>query len=94
MKIEFDNFVGQPCNSRTAYEFVPKKEYDLDLELIAKKLREKEVFIEIETPYLLMLKFCGKDISVFKSGKIIVKATNKKENAKKIATSLIKKING
>jgi ArsR family metal-binding transcriptional regulator len=93
MKIEFDNFIGQPCNSRTAYEFVPKREYSLNLELLAKKLREKEVFIEIETPYLLMLKFGGKDVSIFKSGKIIVKSTNKKENAKKIATSLIKKIN-
>ena len=92
MKIELDDFVGQPCNSRTAYEFVPKKEHSLDLEALARKLREQEVLIEIETPYLIMLKLGGKDLSLFKSGKIIVKSTSHKPSAKKIANDLIRKI--
>ena len=93
MKIELRGFVGQPCKSRVAYEFVPKNNYDLNLTEVAKKLREKEVFIEIETPYLLMLKSGGKDVSLFRSGKIIVKATQEKARAKEVAEKLIEKLN-
>lgn len=92
MKIELGNFVGQPCKSRVAYEFIPKNELKLNLEDAAANLRENEVFVEMETPYLLMLKIGGKDVSLFKSGKIIVKNTNEKAVARKIAESLVEKI--
>ena len=90
--IELSDFTGQPCRSRLAYEFVPKKENKLNLEKIVEKLRKNEVFIELDTPYLLMLKIGGKNVSLFKSGKIIVKETKDKKMAKKIAETLIKKM--
>ena len=93
MKIELSDFTGQPCKSRIAYEFIPKKNYSLDLKKTAEKLKKENVFIEIETPYLIMLKHLGKNVSLFKSGKIIVKSVNEKNDARKIAESLIKKIN-
>lgn len=93
MKLELNDFVGKPCNSRTAYEFVPKAEHSLDLENVAAKLRQGEVFIEMETPYLLMLKVGGRDVSLFKSGKIIVKSTQEKQAARKVAVKVFEKIN-
>ncbi|MCR4369156.1 MAG: hypothetical protein NUV67_04590 [archaeon] len=92
MKIELSNFTGQPCKSRMAYEFLPNKEYSLNLEKTANALREQEVFIELESDYLLMLKMQGHDISLFRSGKIIVKAINDKEKARNIAQNLVKKL--
>ena len=91
-KLELSSFVGQPCKSRIAFEFVPKKDHNLALEEVASVLRKNEVFVEIETPYLLMLKIGGKDVSLFKSGKIIVKSTNQQWVAKGIAESLVQKM--
>ncbi|HLC79567.1 MAG TPA: hypothetical protein VJG83_04010 [archaeon] len=93
MKIELSDFVAKPCKSRIAFEFVPKQDYGLDLQVVAKKLREQEVFVEIETPYLLMLKFAGRDVSIFKSSKIIVKSTNDEQEASRIAKGLVEKMN-
>ena len=92
MKFELSGFVGQPCTSRIAFEFTPKKDYKLNLEKVVKVLKKNEVFVEMETPYLLMLKVGGKNVSLFKSGKIIVKSTNDKESARKIAEQLVKKM--
>ncbi|MBI4210188.1 MAG: hypothetical protein HY544_01625 [Candidatus Diapherotrites archaeon] len=91
MKLELSSFVGQPCRSRIAYEFVPKKDYGLDMGKTARLLRSREVFVEIETPYLLMLKLGGHDVSLFKSGKIIVKSTNHEGEARRIAKRLVEK---
>ena len=90
--MELSNFVGQPCQSRLAYEFVPKKDYRLDLTKVARNLKENEVYIEIEAPYLLMLRLAGKNVSLFKSGKIIVKSTNDKSKARQVAEKLISKM--
>jgi len=90
--MELKDFVGKPCKSRMAFEFIPKKKQKLGLGKIAEVLREKEVMVEIETPFLLILKFKGKDISLFRSGKIIVKETSEEKEAKKTAEELIKKI--
>tara|TARA_Y100000310_G_scaffold312012_1_gene358901 strand:- start:549 stop:827 length:279 start_codon:yes stop_codon:yes gene_type:complete len=90
--IELSNFIGQPCQSRIAYEFLPKKGYKLNLEKTTTKLRENEVFIELESPYLIMLKILGTNVSLFKSGKIIVKNTNEKKEARKVAEKLISKM--
>ncbi|HIH10384.1 MAG TPA: hypothetical protein HA254_07010 [Candidatus Diapherotrites archaeon] len=92
MAIELADFVGQPCKSRVAYEFIPKQDCSLELGAVAGQLRKKGVFIEIETPFLLMLKAGGKDVSLFKSGKIIVKATTEKDAARKIAQKVLENI--
>lgn len=78
--------------SKTACEFIPKKKVQLDLGKTAEELRKKEVVVDIETPYVLMLKFKGKNISFFKSGKIIVKETPEEKEGRKIAKELIEKI--
>jgi len=90
--MELSDFSVKSCMSKTACEFVPKKKKSLNLEETAKKLRAKEVIVDIETPYVLILKFKGKNISLFKSGKIIVKETPEEKEGRKIAKELIEKI--
>ncbi len=92
MGFELGEFTGKPCNSRLAYEFVPKESHELDLGQVAQRLRQNGVFIEIEAPALLMLKIGGKDVSLFRSGKIIVKSTNEKHAARAIAERLVSKM--
>ncbi|MBU2476135.1 hypothetical protein KKG83_01555, partial [Candidatus Micrarchaeota archaeon] len=67
--MELSEFNIQSCMSKTACEFIPKKKVQLNLGKIAEDLRKKDVVVDIETPYVLMLKFQGKNISFFKSGK-------------------------
>ena len=92
MKLELSDFAGKPCNSRLAYEFVPSKSAELELSEVAKALHANGVFVEIETPALIMLKIGGKDVSLFRSGKIIVKSTNEQAVARAIAQKLISKM--
>lgn len=90
--MNLSSFVGKPCKSRLAFEFIPKKKTNLKLKDVAEKLRQAEVFVEIETPFLLILRTCGKEASLFRSGKIIVKETNIESEAKKIAKRIAEKI--
>jgi len=90
--MELNEFSVKSCMSKTACEFVPKKKQLLNLSETAQKLRKNEVIVDIETPYLLILKFKGKNISLFKSGKIIVKETPDENKGKKIAKALMEKL--
>lgn len=87
--MKLSDFVAKPCKSRIAFEFVPKHKTRLDLEKVVQNLKSNGVFIEAETPFLLVLKM-GSSISLFQSGKIIVKETNVEKDARKIAEKLVK----
>jgi TATA-box binding protein (TBP) (component of TFIID and TFIIIB) len=90
--MELNEFTAKSCMSKTACEFIPKKKKNLNLNEIAEKLRKKGVLVDIETPYVLILKFKGKNISFFKSGKIIIKETPEEKEGKKIAKELMEKL--
>ncbi|HLC36658.1 MAG TPA: hypothetical protein VJK05_03575 [archaeon] len=91
-KLELSDFVGQPCKSRVAYEFIPKKKMNLNLEELSKKLENQDVYIEISTPFLLILKLNGQNISLFSSGKMIIKELKEPKKAREIAEKLVEKI--
>ena len=92
-KVQLDDFVGQPCKSRLAFEFIPKRAGHLNLEKVAATLRGNDVFVETETPFLLMLKIEGKNCTLFRTGKIIVKETREMDKAREVAESLVKELN-
>ncbi len=92
MPLELKEFIGKPCRSGTAFEFLPKKIQKLDLKKIAEKLREQDILVEAETPYLIILILEGKSISLFQSGKIMVKSTKEEKIASQIAKKLIEAI--
>ncbi|MDO8538666.1 MAG: hypothetical protein Q7S21_07340 [archaeon] len=87
--MELKDFIGQPCKSKSDYEFIPKKSHQLNLNQICAKLKNNGITIEIETPYLLMLRVDLKSVSFFKSGKIIVKTVSDSAKARKIAEKVI-----
>ena len=90
--LELSDFTGKPCNSRTAYEFVPKQDLELALEEVSKTLSKNGVLLELESPYILIVKVLGKDVSLFRSGKIIVKSTTDGLVARRVAQELAAKI--
>ncbi len=87
-EIELDDFIGKPCKSRVAFEFVPKRKQSLRLETVAERLRTAGVFVEVDTPFIVMLKIEGMSVSLFKSGKILVKQTRDEREARGIASRL------
>lgn len=91
-RIQLQDFTGQPCKSRIAFEFIPKAKHELDLEAIAKKLPGHEIRVEVETSFLLMLVVEGHNVSLFKSGKMIVKDTNDAKTGREIAQLILDKI--
>ena len=91
--MELSDFVGQPCKSRLAYEFIPKRNTTFKLERVAAALRENGVIVETETPFLLMLRLAGKNCTLFRTGKIIVKETKGMDKAREVAEMLVKELN-
>lgn len=89
--MELDDFQSKLCGSGNSYEFIPKSKQKLDLELVAKKL-STDALIEAETPFVIMMKYSDAKISLFRSGKLIVKNISDAETAKKIAEKIISSI--
>ncbi|MFH1257005.1 MAG: hypothetical protein V1494_06990 [Candidatus Diapherotrites archaeon] len=90
--MELSDFVGKPCKSRTAFEFIPKKKQSLDLQAVAKKMHANGVYLELDSPYLVMAKIDGANVSLFKSGKIVVKEIREEKKARETAEKLIGKM--
>jgi len=90
--MQLKDFVMQPCKSRMAFEFLPKKKDSLEIEKICANLKQGGIEIEVETAFLLVCRLEKHGISVFKSGKIIVKDCESEQDARKIAELLIQKM--
>ena len=86
--MEFDYFQPELCGSENSYEFIPKSKQKLELDVIAKKL-SKDALIETETPFVIIMKYNDAKISLFRSGKMIVKNITDSKTAKKIAEKII-----
>ncbi len=91
-KLELKDFVMQPCKSRLAFEFLPKKNGSLEIEKIAACLKKNGAEIEVETAFLLVCRLQNHGVSVFKSGKIIVKDCENEIDARKTAELLMQKM--
>ena len=90
--MKFEEYVGRVCTSRTAYEFIPKSKRKINLKKIEDTLRKNKIFIEIASDIIILIKYKGKPISIFKSGKILIKETNDEKTAKQIIKALVKLI--
>ncbi len=88
--MEILGYMERLCRGRTGYEFIPKKKNALNLDALAGRLELNNVAVEANTPHLLIVKVNGTAVSVFASGKLIVKDIESKEGAEKIAAELIK----
>ncbi|MBI4044473.1 MAG: hypothetical protein HY392_02075 [Candidatus Diapherotrites archaeon] len=89
---ELEGFIVKPCASRTGYDFLPRRQAEIDLGKASHKLRERGFTIDFETPVFFSAKINGKSVSVFKSGKISVKDEKNEEEAAMAAQTVIKEI--
>lgn len=87
--MQLSDYTGKPCQSKMAYEFIPNKKINIDLEKAKKELEEKAK-IEISSKVLLIIKISEHTVSLFPSGKIIVRGEKNEENARKVAQELAK----
>ena len=90
--MELEGFIVRPCASRTGYDFLPRRQAEIDLGKASHKLREKGFTIDFETPVFFSAKVGGKSVSVFKSGRISVKDEKIEEEAAIAARIVIKEI--
>lgn len=91
MKLELKDFIIDPCKSDKAIEFLSQKRVELKLNEIADSLRE-QAEVKAETPFVIIFKFRNTSISLFKSGRILVKDVEERE-AREIVEELLKIIN-
>ena len=85
-----DDFSWKPCNRGTAYEFFPKKATKIDMKKAAELLADFE--IEMNSKFLILLAIEGKTVSVFQSGKIMVRGEKDEKKARETAERIIKTI--
>ena len=88
MKMKLKDFTGKPCRAKVAYEFLPNTKIKLDLEKIS-IIIEKKFEIEVKSKILLIIKIRDKTVSLFASGKLLVRGERDENAAKKIAEELI-----
>lgn len=79
--------IARPCTSMKAINITPEEKYDIDMEELCECLAERGFQIKRVTRFLALVKK-KYDISVFPSGKVIVKDTDDKEEALKIAKEI------
>lgn len=89
--MELSDFTQKPCRSKMAYEFLPKKKVKINLEKAAEELEEAGS-IEIKSKVLLMAKINSKTVSLFPSGKILVRGEREEKAAKEIAQKAVRTI--
>ena len=91
MEMNFMNladFTGKPCRSKMAYEFLPKKKILIDLEKASKEIISVAQ-VEVNSKVLLMAKAEHTTISLFPSGKILVRGERDEIKAKEIAAKVL-----
>ena len=89
---QLEDYLVKPCSSRTGYDFLPRKQQQIDLGKASQKLREKGYVIDFETPIFFSAKVIGKSVSMFKSGKISVKDEKNKEEARQAVMKILHEI--
>jgi len=88
MSLKLKDFVIDSCRSDKAIAFMPQKKVELPLSELAKKLSESGASVQAETPFVLIFRFQNTSISLFKSGKLLVKDVDENE-AKEIVETIL-----
>jgi len=86
--MEIAEYTGKPCRTKMAYEFLPKKSIKVNLEKACEEIKPP-VIIEVKTKVLLMLKLDYATISLFPSGKLLVRGEREEEKAKELARRIL-----
>jgi TATA-box binding protein (TBP) (component of TFIID and TFIIIB) len=90
--VKINEFSCVPCRSRTAFDFIPKKKIELNLEKTGDLLEENGFFVEFATATILMLKTKKHKATIFAHGKIKIREAENEKEATKTAQSIIQYI--
>lgn len=82
-------YVAKPCKTDDAFEITPKKPMKVDTVKTAEKASKLGYEILINTPHVCILKK-EKEVSIFSSGRLMIKQTKSDADAKRIAEELYK----
>ena len=80
------------CDSNLSYEFYTEPYLSLDLNKLGKELEERGLQLRIRTPFILTFLMEGVDVSLFPSGKILVKNVSVEKKAQNVFKQVIKKL--
>jgi len=86
--MELADFTGKPCRTKLAYEFLPKHPMQINLEKASEEIASVAI-VEVKTKVLLMIKIDFCTVSLFPSGKLLVRGEREEEKAKEIAKKVI-----
>ncbi len=86
-------YKGRLCDSHLSYEFFPTNPLQLPLPKVGKELEEQGLQMKIKTQYVLVFLVEGQQISLYPSGKILVKNVSVEEKANEIFHKIIEKLN-
>lgn len=77
-------FIMRPCKGSAAYSITPKRQLKLNLAAL------KSIFQKIlaETPFMLIAQRDGIEVTVYESGKILVKKTEDMGKVRRIAEEI------
>ena len=64
--------IFKPCASHDAFEFIPKREKVINLTEVSKRFEN----IKIKTNIILVVNYNGVDVSIYKSGRMIIHTKN------------------
>ncbi len=88
MSLKVNDFVSKPCRSSDSFQFVPSEKVSLNLNELVKNFEDEGFFIEFNSSFLISMKISGKRVSLFKSGKVLVKDSDNEEETRKIAEKI------
>ncbi|HPM85721.1 MAG: hypothetical protein PHY04_01270 [Candidatus ainarchaeum sp.] len=89
--MEISDYTGKPCRTKMAYEFLPKRNTLINLEKASEELKSVAI-VEVKTKILLILKINFATVSLFPSGKILVRGEREEAKAKEIAKKILESI--
>jgi len=88
LELKIGDYAENFCKADKSIAFIPHKKIEVPLAKLKEKLIEAKASITAETPFVLIFKFHGANVSIFKSGRILVKEVEEKE-AKRILKRLL-----
>lgn len=86
-------FEGRLCESNVSYEFFPRAETKLPLDKLGREMEEKGLMCDIKTAFVITCKMSGVNVSIYPSGKILIKNINVEKDARKVFESVLKVLN-
>ena len=86
-------FQGKLCDSNLSYEFFPRSPMKLPLKKLGEEMHEAGQVFDIRTEFVLVFPLKGVKVSLYPSGKVLVKNVNEEEKARAVMKALLTLLN-